>query len=514
VNQPPFSDQPSSAHDPERDDARHSDHRAAGPPPPPPGPSSHGPGGGAHEPFRPYRPQYFGEEPYRQRGNSPLHGSPTDPRQDPRWVYTGHDPRDETRQMPYFSGQYDGPDHLYAQPRRRRRGPLHALIIAAGLIGFAFLLVGFFSLVFDWDDGDPVMDEFFSTAPDTENTPEQAVPERDSSADELVDQLDHVHEGITVDWEAGGQHTGPGLDPGQEVPEAPGIFMVDTQVYQFLGFGTGMVVSSDGLAITNYHVVESSMSVSITMADTNERYEATVLGRDASRDIAVLQIDTDEPLEVASINPGEVSTGETVAGVGNAGGQGYLTSVVGEVAATNETIHIEPIEPGSPAQFLEGLIMITSDIVPGYSGGPTVDANGQVIGVSTAASQDTENTDEAFGYAVPITDALDVVEQVLAGDESGDVVIGAGGALGIVVSSEDGAGARVIEVTNGSAASDIGIEPDDLILEIDGEEVVNSTFISRYVRDKNPGDEVEVVWESPNGERHQATAVLDEAEIN
>jgi len=250
------------------------------------------------------------------------------------------------------------------------------------------------------------------------------------------------------------------------------------------------------------------------MADTNERYEATVLGRDASRDIAVLQIDTDEPLEVASINPGEVSTGDTVAGVGNAGGQGYLTSVVGEIAATNETIHIEPIEPGSPAQFLEGLIMITSDIVPGYSGGPTVDANGQVIGVSTAASQDTENTDEAFGYAVPITEALDVVEQVLAGDESGDVVIGAGGALGIVVSSEDGAGARVIEVTNGSAASDIGIKPDDLILEIDGEEVVNSSFISRYVRDKNPGDEVEVVWETPNGERQQATAVLDEAEIN
>jgi S1-C subfamily serine protease len=53
--------------------------------------------------------------------------------------------------------------------------------------------------------------------------------------------------------------------------------MVDTQVYQYLGFGTGMVVSSDGLAITNYHVVESSMSVSITMADTNQSYSATVL---------------------------------------------------------------------------------------------------------------------------------------------------------------------------------------------------------------------------------------------
>lgn len=155
-----------------------------------------------------------------------------------------------------------------------------------------------------------------------------------------------------------------------------------------------------------------------------------MLGRDASRDIAVLQIDTDEPLEVASINPEDVSVGDTVAGVGNAGGQGYLTSVTGEVYATDETIHIEPQEPGSPAQFLDGLMMITSDIVPGYSGGPTVDANGQIIGVSTAASQNTTNSDEAYGYAVPIVSALEVVEQVLAGDDSGDVVIGAGGSAG------------------------------------------------------------------------------------
>src|SRR5699024_7374000 len=191
-----------------------------------------------------------------------------------------------------------------------------------------------------------------------------------------------------------------------------------------------------------------------------------------------------------------------------------LTSVVGEIRGTNETIHIEPQEPGSPARWLEGLLMITADIVPGYSGGPTVDANGQVIGISTAASQNTTNTDEAFGYAVPILQALEVVEQVLAGEDSGDVVIGLGGALGIVVSSEPDAGARIIEVTNGSAASQIGLQPDDVIIEIDGQQVVNSSFISRYVRDKNPGDQVEVTWRSPDGSLHQATAVLDEASTN
>lgn len=507
--QPPSSDQPSSEPDSRADRERQPHHGAAGPPPPPPGPPPYGPSGG--EPFEPYGPQVFGDEPYRDRANSPLH-HPHDPRHDPRWVYTGHDPRDEVRPIPYFSGHYAGPDHYY-EPPRKRRGPLQVIITAAGVIGFAILLLGFLSLVFDWDQENPNFEEFFSTAPEEEPAPE-VLPEPDNAAQDLVAQLDHVHEGIAVDWEAGGQHAGPGLDPGQEVPEAPGVFMVDTQVYQYLGFGTGMVVSSDGLAITNYHVVESSMSVSITMADTNQSYSATVLGRDASRDIAVLQIDTDEALQVASINPGDVSLGDTVAGVGNSGGQGYLTSVVGELYATDETIHIEPQEPGSPPQWLEGLMMITSDIVPGYSGGPTVDANGQVIGISTAASQDTNDPDEAFGYAVPIVPALEVVEQVLAGDDSGDVVIGAGGALGIVVSSEEGAGARVIEVTSGSAAAQIGLQPDDLIVEIDDQEVANSSFISRYVRDKSPGEEVNVVWETPAGETQQATAVLDEAEIN
>src|SRR5699024_2802171 len=178
----------------------------------------------------------------------------------------------------------------------------------------------------DWDRQNNPVHEFFGPAPQAS----PIVPDEDASVDSLISELDHVHEGIAVDWETGGQHTGPGLDPGQEVGSAPGVFMVDTQVYQYLGFGTGMVVSSEGLAITNYHVVESSMSVNITMADTQQEYSATVLGRDAEKDIAVLKIDTNNPLPVASINADGVAQGDRVAGVGNAGGQGYLTSVVGE----------------------------------------------------------------------------------------------------------------------------------------------------------------------------------------
>src|SRR5699024_8443440 len=358
-----------------------------------------------------------------------------DPRYDPRWVYSPHASRDESRQIPYFSHGVEPAEPAYRQPRRR--GPVYALITGAGVLGFAFLLIGLLAQIFDWDSQSNTVQEFFDPEPQTP----QVVPDAEGSVDSLIAGLDHVHEGIAVDWEAGGQHTGPGLDPGQEVGSAPGVFMVDTQVYQYMGFGTGVVVSSSGLAITNYHVVESSTSVNITMADTDQQYSATVLGRDSAQEIAVLQIDTDETLPVASIHAGNIHVGDRVAGVGNGERQGYLTSLVGEVGGLNETIHIDPPEPGSRGQWYELVIMIPADIVPGYSGGPTVDSNGQVIGISTAASQETNNTEDAFGYAVPIVSALEVVEQVLDGDESGGVVIGSGGALGIVVSSEPDGGA-------------------------------------------------------------------------
>lgn len=453
------------------------------PPPPPPGPYPYGPGEGVSDP------------PY---------GYVTDPRQDPRWVYAPYDSRDEIREMPYFNGYPEPPD------KPRRRGPLSAIILGAGILGAAILLIGLLSQLLNWDNQSNPLQDIFSPSPSAPHV----VPDEEGSVESLIEGLDHIHDGIDIDWQAGGQHTGPGLDPGQEVSEAPGVFMVDTEVYQYLGFGTGMVVSSDGLAITNYHVVESSMSVSITMADTQRDYSATVLGRDAERDIAVLQIDTEDPLQVASISPDKAERGDRVAGVGNASGQGYLTSVVGEVHRLNETIHIEPQEPGSQGQRLEGLIMVTADIVPGYSGGPTVDADGQVIGISTAATQETTHSDDAFGYAVPIVSALEVVEQVLNGDDSGSVVIGAGGALGIVVSSVKGGGAEVMEVSPGSAGDTIGLDPGDKITAIDGHEVVNSSFISQYVRDKNPGDQVEITWQTESGEQSQATATLDEAEIN
>lgn len=335
--------------------------------------------------------------------------------------------------------------------------------------------------------------------------------ELSAAAQGLAEQLDHVHEGITVDWEAGQARTGTDIDPGQVVDSAPGIFIVDTMMMGFYGTGTGMVLSEDGIAVTNYHVVENSTDVVVRMADTDIEYNATVLGRDSEHDVAVLQIEDAPALPVTSLNPRTPQLGDANAAVGNGGGQGYLTSVVGEVTSLNETI-LAGTEAEESYSRLTGLIETTADVVPGYSGGPLVDRDGQVIGVSTAASPG-ETAEEVNGYAIPILVALDIVDQVLSGEESETVSIGVDGALGITILTTDD-GPAIQEVSPGSAAEKLGLRAGDIIISVEGESVTTSRELARAINDRNVGDDVEVVWRDASGTTQTGTATLQEAVVN
>src|SRR5699024_6198273 len=135
VNQPNFPDQPSWR---DNADNGHDRRENADVPPLPPGPDSSGLGGTAHESRRDFA---------------------SDPRRDPRWVYSSHDSLDESREIPYFSGapgpREDCPQHSQwphqgPQPKPARRGPLHGLIIAAGILGSAILVLGLLSQLLDW----------------------------------------------------------------------------------------------------------------------------------------------------------------------------------------------------------------------------------------------------------------------------------------------------------------------------------------------------------------------------
>ena len=385
--------------------------------------------------------------------------------------------------------------------RPRRRSPVTVLISVLGVLGAVVLAVGL-ALLVAGRMGDAVARQGREEVPPAASGVELG---------ELAAALEGAHDGVGVDWDAA-VAAGPGLDPGARVDEAPGVLLVETTLGTMMGTGAGIVLSEDGLAITNYHVVEDSSDVFVTVADTGRRYTATVLGRDAEHDIAVLDVDGAADLTTTSVASGLPARGERVAAVGNGSGQGHLTAVAGEVLRTDQSI-MAATEGTDDFARLTGLIQTDADVVPGYSGGPLVDAEGQVVGVTVAASEGT-TSDEVDGFAIPLDVAFDVVAQVLSGEETDTVSIGADGSLGIMVSGS-GDGVEVLRVDPGSAAEEIGLAAGDVILAVDGEAVEgNASRMSRLVNDHNAGERITVAWRTPDGTEREAEAVLQEGRYN
>lgn len=385
-------------------------------------------------------------------------------------------------------------------PPRRRRSPLAVAISFFGVLGALVLAVGVTLLV-----AGRMVD--VAGAPGVSAA--EAAP---SDIGELAEDLAGAHAGVAVDWDAPA-HAGTELDPGLVVEDAPGILLVETVLGRRMGTGTGMVLSPGGLAVTNYHVVEDSSEVFVVEADTGERHTATVLGRDAEHDIAVLDVHGVADLPVASVSLDAVARGDEVAAIGNGRGQGHLTAVRGTVLGTDRSI-MAASEGSDEYSRLTGLIQTDADVVPGYSGGPVVDDDGQVVGVTVAAS-DGAGADEVDGFAIPLAVALGVVDQVLSGEETDTVSIGTDGALGVMVAADPEAGVVVMQVDAGSAAATIGLAPGDVVLAIDGESVDgNASRMSRLVNDHNVGDRITVTWRTQDGEVREAEAVLQEAVVN
>jgi len=200
--------------------------------------------------------------------------------------------------------------------------------------------------------------------------------------------------------------------------QSVGVVVIDTVLdYQSAAAaGTGIVLSSDGRILTNNHVVEGATSITVTVVATGVEYTAHVVGTDATDDIAVLDLIDASGLAVADLDTsGAVAVGDAVTGVGNANGTGTLTAAAGTVLSLEQAITAQNSD-GSDAEDLTGLIEVDADIESGESGGPLYDADGEVIGIDTAASSGTVNI---TGYAIPIEDALDIVTQIDAAAATG-----------------------------------------------------------------------------------------------
>ncbi|MBO9556055.1 MAG: trypsin-like peptidase domain-containing protein [Cellulomonas sp.] len=274
--------------------------------------------------------------------------------------------------------------------------------------------------------------------------------------------------------------------------------------------GTGMVLTSGGLVLTNNHVVEGATAIEVTVESTGKTYEASVVGYDATHDVALLQLKDASGLKTVTLDDdGGVSTGDTVTAVGNAEGGGDLVAASGDVTGTDQTMTART--SSSSGETLSGLIEFSAAVVSGDSGGPLVDDEGEVVGITTAASVGGTTT---VGYAIDIVDAMAVVHQIESGTETGTVQIGLPAFLGVGLAQDNGSGAVVQGALDGTPAATAGIGAGDVITAVDGTAITSGDDLQKALSSHQPGDSVTLTWtDAQTGSSQQATVTLIEGPV-
>jgi S1-C subfamily serine protease len=221
----------------------------------------------------------------------------------------------------------------------------------------------------------------------------------------------------------------------------PGLVVISSnlQYQDDAAEATGMIISSNGLVLTNNHVINGTtgLTARVVNADgqgSGPRYTARWLGYDKTADVAVIQLVGASGLHTVPLgDSNNVKVGDGVVAMGNANGTGYITTVEGRITGLNEKITAS--DNGESAETLTDMMQTSSQIIPGDSGGPLASQDGQVIGMDTAASTDSVGlgSQQDVGFAIPINRAMSIADQIISGKSSSDVRVGSVGFLGVVV---------------------------------------------------------------------------------
>ena len=253
-------------------------------------------------------------------------------------------------------------------------------------------------------------------------------------------------------------------------PGRSGVVVIDTDLALEGGAaaGTGMVLTSSGEILTNNHVIRGATSIRVIVPGTGRHYSATVVGYDATHDVAVLQATGASGMKTVSLGDSSaLKLGQRVTAVGNANGTGRLVLASGRVLSRSRTITISDDEGGS--ERLSHLIEASAALVPGDSGGPLETSTGRVVAMDTAASVSSgvRVTSVGPGFAIPVNRALPIVRQIESARSSSTVHIGATAFLGVTI----GPGVVIEGVLNGGAADAAGLVAGDTITSIAGRTV-------------------------------------------
>ncbi|HEY4455840.1 MAG TPA: trypsin-like peptidase domain-containing protein [Pseudonocardiaceae bacterium] len=299
----------------------------------------------------------------------------------------------------------------------------------------------------------------------------------------------------------------------------PGLVDINTVLgYQNAeAAGTGIVLTANGEILTNNHVVEGATSIKVTDIGNGKTYNATVVGYDRTKDLAVIQLQNASGLSTATLgDSSKVTVGDAVVGIGNAGGAGGTPSAAGgTVTALNQAITASD-ESANSSEQLTGLIETNANIQSGDSGGSLVNSGGQVIGVDTAASGSSSGPGQAAnqlgqgsqanqGYAIPINEAISIAHQIIGDQSSSTVHIGQSAFLGVSVSGTGQGGAQIVGLLSGGPAQQAGLVAGDVITSVNGTTIDSATTLTNLMDTFHPGDKLSVVYTDTTGQQHTVT---------
>ncbi|OGD65618.1 hypothetical protein A2215_03300 [Candidatus Berkelbacteria bacterium RIFOXYA2_FULL_43_10] len=304
------------------------------------------------------------------------------------------------------------------------------------------------------------------------------------------------------------------------------VSILTTQVYQDIfgrqyeasGAGTGFILTSDGLIITNRHVVEDQNSKYKVISADGVTYDAEIKSVDTINDFAVIKIDAKNLPVVELGNSIDLSVGQWVVAVGNALGKYQNTVTVGVISAKNRQVTATDSSGGN-SESLEGLLQTDAAINPGNSGGPLVNLKGQVIGINTAVASDAQG----IGFAIPIDSVRSAIDSI---KETGRIIRPYLGVRYVSVTKDIATqnnlsldyGALVIRgnsfgqsaVVSGSPADKAGIKENDVILEVNGERIDSDHGLVSLIQEYNVGDKVDLKIFS-DGKEKTVSVTLEEA---
>lgn len=351
--------------------------------------------------------------------------------------------------------------------------------------------------------------------------------------------------------------------PGVVSKVSPGVVIINTalQYNSEQAAGTGMVISSDGLVLTNNHVIEDATRITATIVATGRTYRATVVGYDVTGDIALIKLQNASGLRTVPIgNSSTLKTGQPVIALGNAEGQSMVIPATGTITGLNQTITASNRGGSVTSETLHGMIETNADIVSGDSGGPLANTSGQVIGMDTAGNSVRFQSQSAAGFAIPINTALAVAREINAGQASPTISIGYPPFMGIYIaqgsdSSPQGqadqqaqgngyggfggggfgggngngssgcytsnanltvpssiapvsSGTLILGVICGGPAAGAGVTAGSVITAINGQAIGSPDDLTSVVSKDRPGTTISVTWVNPSGQRTTSSIQL------